>query len=122
MADSFPLFDWANAATRAQQAVEERGERTRLPESELQARFEAFHAANPRVYATLVRLAREARAVGHQRVGIAMLYEVARWQLSIATTGDAFKINNSWRSRYARLIMSSEQDLADVFETRELLS
>lgn len=122
MSTGSPLFDWAAAADLAKTAVEERGERTRLPESELQARFEAFHAANPRVYATLVRLAREAHAVGHQRVGIAMLFEVARWQLSVVTTGDDFKLNNSWRSRYARLIMAQEQDLAGVFETRELLS
>jgi len=116
------LFDWGKAAAVAKEAVDTCGERSRVPESELQARFEAFHAANPRVYATLVRLAREARAVGHQRVGIAMLFEVARWQLSIQTTGDDFKLNNSYRSRFARLIMAQEPDLAGVFETRELLS
>ena len=115
------LFDWAAAARLAQEAVESKGETSRLPESVLQARFEGFHAANPRVYSTLVQLAREARAVGQATVGIGMLWEVMRWKLSLAvTTSSAFKLNNNHRSRYARLIMAQEPDLADVFETREL--
>jgi hypothetical protein len=89
---------------------------------DLQARFEAFHAENPHVYAVLVRLAREARAVGHERVGIATLFEVARWQISMSTSDPDFKLNNSFRSRYARLIMEQEPDLAGIFETRELRS
>lgn len=107
------LFEWADASARAALAP-------RVPESELQRRFEAFHAENPRVYQTLVRLAREARAAGKERIGIAMLYEVTRWQLSLQTTDEEFKINNSYRSRYARLIMATEPDLQGVFETREI--
>ena len=113
------LFDWAAERGLAREAVEKHVE----PESVLQARFEGFHAANPRVYWTLVQLAREARAVGQQRVGIGCLWEVMRWKLSVSvSTSDAFKLNNNHRSRYARLIMAQEPDLAGVFETRELLS
>lgn len=92
-------------------------------ESRLERAFRAFHEESPHVYAKLVQLAREARAVGQQRVGIGMLWEVLRWQLFVATTSDdGFKLNNNHRSRYARLIMAQEPDLADVFETRELRS
>ncbi|CAB4180862.1 hypothetical protein UFOVP1056_1 [uncultured Caudovirales phage] len=43
-----------------------------------------------------------------------------RWETAMSTTGDDFKLNNNYRSRYARLIMATCPDLTDVFDTREL--
>jgi hypothetical protein len=88
--------------------------------SELQSRFEEFHKDNPHVYEELVRLAREASTNGHKRIGIRMIWEVLRWNLTMKTlnAGD-FKLNNNYHSRYARLVMEREPDLAGVFETRE---
>jgi hypothetical protein len=82
--------------------------------------FTAFHEANGWVYDALVTLARRWTATGRTRIGIKALFEVLRWEWSLATTGDTFRLNNSWTSRYARLIAAQEPDLADVFETREL--
>lgn len=85
----------------------------------LAERFADFHARNPHVYAELVRLAREAKQAGRQRVGLKEIYEVARWHLRLRTTGDVdFKLNNSWTSSYARLIVAQEADLAHLFEVR----
>lgn len=85
--------------------------------------FARFHADNPHVYDTLVRLAREAHAAGRNRIGIGMLWERLRWELLVTTTGDtAYRLNNNLRSRYARAIMANETDLAGIFETRELRS
>ena len=53
------------------------------------ARFWAFHQENPHVYNT-----------------------------EIETQGDPFKVNNTFRARYARLLMRQEPALAGVFETR----
>lgn len=83
----------------------------------LEQRFEAFHEANPHVYAHLRRLALDARRKGRQ-VGIKMLYEVLRWQYAMSTTDDDFKLNNSYTSFYARLLMQQEAELAGYFETR----
>ena len=83
--------------------------------------FERFHETNPEVYAELVDLARQMKARGHVRCGIGMLYEVVRWQRSMKTTDDAeWKLNNNYRSHYARLIMRTEPDLEGFFELREL--
>ena len=84
------------------------------------ARFGAGLDANPRVYGEVVRLAREWRAIHGptSRVGIATLWEHLRWSSGIATTGDDFKLNNTWRAPMARLVMAREPDLAGVFETR----
>jgi hypothetical protein len=91
-----------------------------LIDDPLDVRFAEFHDANPHVYDALVRMARRWRATGRNRCSIAMLTEVLRWEIGITTTGDPFILNNSYRSRYARLIEASEPDLAGIFETRSL--
>lgn len=87
----------------------------------IQEAFEAFHAENPQVYSELVALARQARSRGHQKIGIELLFAVCRWERMMRTTSsDGFKLNDHFTSRYARLIMQREPDLAGLFETREL--
>lgn len=82
--------------------------------------FLVFHARNPHVYRELVMLARRARSRGAGKLGIGMLFEVLRWRHVLRTGGDEFKLNNNYRSYYARLIMLREHDLDGVFETRKL--
>lgn len=84
--------------------------------------FLEFHTANPWVYDALVKLARDLLERGHNRCGIGMLFEVLRWQWARSTTDPSseFKLNNNYRSRYARLIMEREPDLAEAFEVRGL--
>lgn len=84
--------------------------------------FDLFHAANPWVYQALVRLARDLVGQGRTRIGIGMLFEVLRWHWYRGTTDVAseFVLNNNYRSRYSRLIMEQERDLAGIFETRKL--
>lgn len=82
-------------------------------------RFEQFHAENPRVYATLVRLAREWIArTGRHELGIKTLYERARWEIALATNAPDFKLNNNFTAFYARLIHVQEPDLRGMFELR----
>lgn len=86
--------------------------------------FHEFHATNPWVYDALVSITRDLRSRGRDKVGVGMLFEVLRWHYW-RQTDDAssdFKLNNNYRSRYARLIMKQERDLADVFDIRNLRS
>ena len=88
-------------------------------------KFWAFHAAHPEVYDELVRLARMGVVAGRHRLGIKQLFEVLRWNRTIQGLPDddeEFKLNNSYTSRYARLIMAQEPGLGDVFETRVLMT
>jgi hypothetical protein len=81
--------------------------------------FLEFHEANPHVYEILVRLAREwVRRTGRHRIGVAILWERMRWELSVQTTAEAPKLNNNHRAYYARLIMAQEPDLNALFEIR----
>ena len=87
----------------------------------LEERFELFHARNPQVYETLRDLALDLVDRGKTKIGIAMIYEVLRWQHAMRTKDDnGYKLNNDFRSRYARLIMDNEPRLAGVFETRRI--
>lgn len=76
----------------------------------LEERFQAFHAANPRVYEELVTLARQARARTPRRIGIELLMNVLRWNRAISTTDSTpFKINQNYASRYARALEAQER-------------
>lgn len=89
----------------------------------IQAAFEKFHADNPTVYETVVRLARLALSRGKKKGAIATMWEVVRWEFYLNTTDEcqaAFKLNNNYRSRYARLVMDQEPDLKNFFNIRQL--
>lgn len=85
----------------------------------LAERFEQFHQQNPRVYEVLCRLGREwISRTGRRKAGISALYEVARWEIALATNDPDFKVNNTFKPFYSRLIMRDEPDLADLFDLR----
>lgn len=88
----------------------------------IRSRFERFHDANPWVLTKLEEMTGELVARGRRRIGIAMLFEVIRWEHLRSTTGDPFRLNNSFRSRYVRLMIHRHPEWADVFETRETRS
>lgn len=83
--------------------------------------FREFDGRNPQVYAELVRLARGWAQRRGGTLGIGMLWEVMRWNLTLqmrTTTDEPFKLNNNHRSFYARKIMRHEHDLDGVFGIR----
>lgn len=91
-------------------------------ETKMDQQFREFHEANPKVYAELLALTRQAHERGRKKIGIGMLFEVLRWNRFIQTSDPDFKLNNNWRSRYARMIMELNPGLDGIFETRGLHS
>jgi hypothetical protein len=86
-------------------------------------KFEEFHTKNPHVYDMVVKLAREVKNKGHNRIAIELLWNQLRWQhLMTNDPNTPFKLNQNYKSRYARLIMAQESDLEGVFEIRRLRS
>ncbi len=86
----------------------------------IREKFERFHEANPGVYNTLVKEALNLRERGFKRFSISLLYERVRWLYLIETRGEGFKLNNNYRSEYARLIMKQVPELKGFFRTRPL--
>lgn len=85
----------------------------------LQQRFEQFHTDNPQVYRALTDLA-ERWFANHWSVGIGMLWEVMRWQLGVETDATDYRLNNNYRSRYARLLLAEHPEWIGRIKTREL--
>lgn len=88
----------------------------------LDAQFEKFDKENPKVYTELVRLTEQAYRRGRRKIGIGMLFEIIRWDMMMSTTDPEFKMNNNYRSRYARKIMDNDPRFVEMFEVRELKS
>lgn len=86
----------------------------------IEERFTCFHDANPQVYAILRQLALDLAQRGHDRIGVKMLWETLRYRYAIATTdASAYKLDNNYTSRYARLL-AAEPPLAGRIELRRL--
>ena len=91
------------------------------PEATLGERYEAWIGANPHVLTVLAGLALDEVDHGATRLSIGHLVEVARWHHLMATSRDGgFAINNSFRSRLARDLMTRNRALDGLFETRQL--
>lgn len=84
--------------------------------------FLDFHAANPMIYKVFVSFARQAKAAGAKALGAKAVWERMRWSFAVenAPGGEGYVFNNNYVSRYARLAMMKEPDLAGMFETRRL--
>ena len=89
------------------------------PRPSIEERFRAWIAAHPEVVDLMRTLALQAVAAGRRRIGIAALFERARWELDLNTHEGGAKLNNDLRAPMARHLMEIEPRLQAVFETRE---
>lgn len=84
----------------------------------LEEQFVEFHKENPHVYDKLREFALTIAASGKRSAfGIAAVFERLRWFAAFETAG-TYKLNNSFRAFYARLLMEQEPELAGLFRTR----
>lgn len=86
--------------------------------SELDRRFRAWLDENPHVLDEFIRLAREWKAAGHRRGSAALFAEVLRYERGLTTTGDTFKVNNSFRAPLVREVEKAAPDLEGFFAKR----
>jgi len=82
--------------------------------------FAKFDRENPHVYE---RLKAEAlsfrRTTGVKHVGMDLIIARLRWLHAFETKGDTFKLNNNFKSYYARKLMRNVPELAGLFRVRE---
>lgn len=92
-----------------------------LFDATVQTRFETFHLRHPEVLTQLLAMARDLERRGHRRIGMKMLFEVLRWQhMTDRDAAEEFRLNNSYASRYVRLLCEVDPGLGARFEQREL--
>lgn len=93
------------------------------PMDETQKRFLRFHNENPHVYEKLVALARQVHRAGHKNYSIWALFARLRWHYDFETECEkGFKLCNDYTSRYSRMLMEKEPELAGFFRIRPLKS
>lgn len=100
----------------------------------IQEDFEDFHKRNPRVYDMFKKYARmlfgeQSKWVKPEEIKMSsklilnrIRWEVATKNIKDDSTGDQYKINDAFTSRYARLFQEDFPDYAYLFETRKLRS
>ncbi len=86
----------------------------------IDSEFEKFHKDNPKVMELFLKFAKQAKEAGRERMGAKAIIERIRWHTSVDTIGSEFKCNNSYTSRYARLAIKENPELAGLFTLREL--
>lgn len=86
----------------------------------IQINFEAFHRDNPQVYTLFDRFTRQMIARGYEHGSIALITERIRWETAVETSGDLVKLNNNYKSRYARLWEADHPEHTGFFRKREL--
>ena len=93
-----------------------------VAEGKLETEFWTYHAKHPKVYRELVRFARQVREKRGPDavVGIAFLYERARWSIWFESQRDepTPKMSNNHRAYYARLLMERNPDLEGIFRLK----
>lgn len=90
-----------------------------IPTTDIERAFKVFDTANPSVYGLLEAAALAAQRAGATRIGIAKLVEDIRYNPTIATTSEPFKLNNNFRALYARLLVHRHPTLQPLFVLRE---
>lgn len=81
--------------------------------------FWEFHRENPHVYDRLQAMALDIKSKGQRKIGMAMLFEVLRWEFLMSTaSNEPFKLNNNYKAYYSRLLESSNAALEGMFTKR----
>jgi hypothetical protein len=90
----------------------------------LEVRFLQFANDHPHVVQTIIRLARERKAVGQKWWGMRAAFELLRGQPELLTGSEMVpgsrrvKLNNDYTAPMARLVMKMAPDLEGFFNTR----
>ena len=86
-------------------------------------KFIKFHRANPHIFEAIVNQARVfRRRKPEAKIGIALIWNLLRWENALSTTGEVYKLPNDYQPYYARLVMHVCEDLEGIFETRKMFA
>lgn len=85
---------------------------------EIELAAERFDMNNPHVFKKLVEIALEVKRSGRQHFGIAACFERLRWLSTFETSVDLYKLDNSYRAYYSRLL-NAVPELRGFFRTRD---
>jgi hypothetical protein len=77
-----------------------------------------WHKKNPHVYELFKRFSMQAINRGHRNLSAWLIVNRIRWETSVETQGDDFKINNDYIAYYARLFMHTIPNIRGSLEPK----
>ena len=80
----------------------------------------AWHQDNPHVWWYFERFALEAVSKKRKKISHWLIMNRIRWETTIVTTGEEFKINNDHIAFYARLWKALYPQYADLLTTKKM--
>jgi hypothetical protein len=89
-------------------------------EKNLLNKFNDWHRDNPQVYELFKQFAFEAIIRGHKRLSAWLVVGRIRWETSIITHGDDYKVSNDFIALYARKFMADYPQHECFFATKEM--
>ena len=83
------------------------------------AKFPDYHKLNPQIFIELEKISLHAYQRGITRWSIEAAFNIVRWnRFTTAADYDGFKINNSYKAFYSRMLMNKHPELRGFFKTR----
>lgn len=83
--------------------------------------FWEWHKANPRVWEMFEKFSLEAVSRGRKQISHWLIINRIRWETSIVTTGEDFKISNDYIAFYARLWRARYPEHKDLFTIKKMI-
>ena len=87
----------------------------------LLAKWKRWHKENPEFYELFSRFTREAISKGHRNLSAWLIVNRIRWETSIMTTGNEFKISNDFIAFYARHWRETYPMHKDLFNVKRMI-
>ena len=84
-----------------------------------QEKFEVFHKNNGHVLSELIKLCEHAVKFGRRKLSMSQMFEVLRWDYSFKTEAQDFKLCNSHRAYYTRLIKKVRPELGSLITSKK---
>jgi hypothetical protein len=86
--------------------------------TDLEKKFYIFHRDNPRVYELFKKFTKQVIDRGYLRHSARDIIHRIRWETTIVTSDEEFKINDHYSPYYARMWMNDHPQYPDFFATR----
>ena len=88
--------------------------------TELKEKFIEWNRANPEVYVLFKRFSFEAINKGHKRLSAWMIANRIRWETTVVTKGNDYKISNDFIALFARKFMEEYPEYDGFFKTKKM--
>lgn len=82
-------------------------------------KFEIFHKNNEQVLSELIKLCEHAVYFGRKKLSMKQMFEVLRWDYSLKTDAQDFKLNNTYTAYYTRLIRKLRPELGNLITLKK---